>query len=232
MTPNIRPMIDQAWAQRPDLPQTNTYQSCFELLQLILALAGPEWAHIGKSGGESGYAPPGFTPRVVHLRRNDGQFEDVTITHLSHDAAWHVPSARQVKIIVNSAANSDDRESIHGPAQKGGHEIEPQFYRTNNPPIPQLGNISVPPMASPVVVIPAAPRMKTYEELGGDEGGKKITRLLEADYKRAGMRGLDGDCGAWQQRVSYDFLSGICATVEESIAKHRRSWCQTLGISE
>lgn len=77
---------------------------------------------------------------------------------------------------------------------------------------------------------PAQPVYPSYEALGGDEGGKKITRMLEADYKRAGARGLDGDCGAWQQRVSYDFLTGICKTVEEAIAKHRRSWCQTLGI--
>lgn len=78
---------------------------------------------------------------------------------------------------------------------------------------------------------PAKPLYPSYEALGGDEGGKKITRLLEYDYKRAGMHGLDGDCGAWQQRVSYDFLTGICPTVEASIAKHREEWCQTLGIS-
>lgn len=77
---------------------------------------------------------------------------------------------------------------------------------------------------------PPAPKYPTYEELGGDEGGKKITRQLEADYKRAGRPGLDADCGAWQQRVSYDFLTGICKTVEEAIIKHRAQWCAALGI--
>lgn len=83
----------------------------------------------------------------------------------------------------------------------------------------------------PLPIEPPKPLYPSYEALGGDEGGKKITRILEADYKRAGMRGLDGDCGAWQQRVSYDFLTGICKTVEAAIAKHREEWCQTLGIS-
>lgn len=77
---------------------------------------------------------------------------------------------------------------------------------------------------------PGAPVYPSYEELGGDEGGKKITRQLEADYRRAGRPGLDGDCGAWQQRVSYDFLTGVCKTVEESINKHRQEWCDALGI--
>lgn len=76
----------------------------------------------------------------------------------------------------------------------------------------------------------SAPAYPSYEALGGDEGGKKITRQLEADYRRAGKPGLDGDCGAWQQRVSYDFLTGICKTVEESITKHRKEWCDALGI--
>jgi len=74
------------------------------------------------------------------------------------------------------------------------------------------------------------PTYPSYEELGGDAGGVAITRQLEADYKRAGKPGLDGDCGAWQQRVSYDFLTRKVPTVAESIAKHRPEWCAALGI--
>lgn len=77
---------------------------------------------------------------------------------------------------------------------------------------------------------PPTPAYPSYESLGGDAGGIAITRQLEADYKRAGKPGLDGDCGAWQQRVSYDFLTGICKTVQESITKHRKEWCDALGI--
>jgi hypothetical protein len=88
----------------------------------------------------------------------------------------------------------------------------------------------MPPVGPGPTPNPPAPTYPTYEALGGDEGGKKITRQLEADYKRAGKPGLDGDCGAWQQRVSYDFLTGKVTPVEASIAKHRPDWCKVLGI--
>jgi hypothetical protein len=197
MTPNIRPMIDQAWSQRPDLVQENTYESCFALLQLILAIAGPEWAHIGKTGGESGYAPEGFTPRNVRVRRSDGQYEDVTITHLSHDAAWHVPSKRQVKIIVNSAANSDDRESIHGPMQKGGGEIDPQYYRANNPPIAQLGNVVAPP--APVPQPPAAPPSSVLPKPQAFEALKALDAFYRAEDGLQRPEGVGGDMEAIAQ---------------------------------
>lgn len=77
---------------------------------------------------------------------------------------------------------------------------------------------------------PPTPTYPSYEALGGDSGGVKITQQLEADYKRAGRPGLDGGCGAWQQRVSYDFLTGLVPTVEASITKHRAEWCAALGI--
>lgn len=72
------------------------------------------------------------------------------------------------------------------------------------------------------------PTYPSYESLGGDEGGKKITRMLEADYKRA--KGfLDGECGTWPQRTNYDFLTGIVSTVEASIAKHQPEWRDALN---
>ena len=82
----------------------------------------------------------------------------------------------------------------------------------------------------PIPIPPATPTYPSYEALGGDEGGKKISRAMEADYKRAGRPGLDKDCGAWMQRTAYDFLVGICPTVEDSIVKHRPEWCAELGI--
>jgi hypothetical protein len=81
----------------------------------------------------------------------------------------------------------------------------------------------------PTPVPPPTPAHPSYEAMGGDEGGKKVTRLMEADYKNAGKAGLDGDSGAWQWRTAYDFLSGICKTVEESIAKHQPEWRASLN---
>lgn len=82
----------------------------------------------------------------------------------------------------------------------------------------------------PIPIQPPSPSMPSYEALGGDEGAKKITRVLEADYRRAGRPGLDGDCGGWLRRTDYDVLSGLCKTVDDSIAKHRPEWCAALGI--
>lgn len=77
---------------------------------------------------------------------------------------------------------------------------------------------------------PGGPVYPSYEDLGGDKGGVDITMQLEADYKRAGRPGLDGSCGAWHQRVAYDFLTGRVKTVRASIDKHRAEWCAALGI--
>lgn len=81
----------------------------------------------------------------------------------------------------------------------------------------------------PVPIPPPRPVYPSYEALGGDEGGKTVTRLMEADYQRAGKPGLDGNSGAWQWRTAYDFLVGICKTVEESIAKHQPEWRSSLN---
>lgn len=77
---------------------------------------------------------------------------------------------------------------------------------------------------------PQPPAIPSYEELGGDEGAKQISRVLDHDYRAAGRPGLDADCGSWLRRTDYDFLSGICTTVEESIAKHRDEWLAALGL--
>ena len=78
--------------------------------------------------------------------------------------------------------------------------------------------------------VPQPPQYPSYEELGGDEGGKKITRVLEHDYRWAMRPGLDGECGAWMRRTDYDFLAGLVKPVEASIVKHRDEWLYELGL--
>lgn len=80
------------------------------------------------------------------------------------------------------------------------------------------------------LVRPPVPAMLGYEEIGGDEGAKKITRVLDHDYKAAGRTGLDGDCGGWLRRIDYDVLSGKIKTVEESIVVHRDECLFALGL--
>lgn len=112
-------------------------------------------------------------------------------------------------------------------ASTPGSEPEP-LAGGEAPRVP--GCAGPPPDAPEEPEEPPKPTYPTYEELGGDAGAMKITRVLEADYKEAGRPGLDGDCGAWIRRTDYDFLVGICASVEESIAKHRNEWRDALGL--
>jgi hypothetical protein len=81
----------------------------------------------------------------------------------------------------------------------------------------------------PGAVTPPTPTYPGYEELGGDAGGIAVTKLMEADYKRAEKAGLDGASGAWQWRTAYDFLTRKVATIDASIAKHQPEWRQSLN---
>ena len=214
--------VRQVSAEHPELVRTNLGSTCYQHTVFLIAklrAAGHTAQHICKTAGEGQYTPPGFVPRIV--AGLDGK--PYTITGVSHDAIYC--DGRQ----VDTLAQANDSETPIGlVAIPVWNEIAREYWRNNNPPLPNDGTPV--PVPTPTPPPPSAPVYPSYEALGGDAGGIKITRMLEADYKRAGARGLDGDCGAWQQRVSYDFLTGICKTVEEAIAKHRRSWCQTLGI--
>lgn len=204
----------QADQEMPSRLQTNRNVDCFQHITRVLEILKGQSltaAYIGKTAGEGQYHPPAGFPRVI------GPW---TITGVSHDAIW--VEGKQFDCV---GGGNDGPEPLGTVGLPIANEIPEEFHRPNNPPVPHpiAGVPSTPPA-------PSKPVYPSYEDLGGDDGGKKITRMLESDYQRAGLRGLDGDCGAWQQRVSYDFLTGICKTVEESIAKHRKEWCATLGI--
>jgi len=138
-TPDIRPYLKAAIDRFPEAWRENTYSSCDLINAETLKRAGVDWFHVGKSSqmGEGDiWLPPGLR-REVDLLRPDGQLQRVLIDKISHDAAWHRPSGRQVKVIVNSAANSDPRPEIHGPARIGGDIIPVKDYRWHNPPVAQ-----------------------------------------------------------------------------------------------
>lgn len=211
----------------------NINASCYLfVVHLIdrLRAEGHEAYHVCKTAGEGQFQPPGFQPRtVIGL---DGK--PYTCTGVSHDALWCDGAIFDTIGSGNDADRPIYRKSTDpfwsfdpadGPQIHGTpvwNAIPQQYWRANNPPLTD-GVIPIPST-------PPAPTYPSYEALGGDEGGKKITRQLDADFKRAGRPGLDADCGAWQQRVSYDFLTGKIKTVEESIAAHRAEWCAALGI--
>ncbi len=224
--------VQKADHERPYLKAKNTFASCGELLELTRVFAGPEWAFIGKSTSTgmdgAGFQPAWFSPRHVDCTRPDGQSQRVLIDALSQDALWHVPTLTQYKVIANSTANElppDDPR--RGAAHLTPYEITPHSnYRWHNPPIAASGQAQPEPTPMPTPQVPG------YEDLGGDEGAKKITRILEHDYKAAKRPGLDGECGGWLRRTDYDFIVGICKSVEESILKHRDEWLRALGLTE
>ena len=223
MTPDIKPFLREADRRRPELKIINTKESCFELLELTLALAGPDWAFVGKSSAMDGAAvtPLWFQPRELLLRRADGQSQRVLITGLGMDAAWHVPSARQVKVIGNSSANDDTRPEIHGSANLDSYEIETKHYRWHNPPIEQHGGVAEPmlPPAPPLGQPPAGQfRIPSYAELGDDAFFRaEIGTPLQADMTTAGQTLNDGS-SVWFSRPIYRILAAYARGERPDVA--------------
>lgn len=130
--PDHFPIVEQVAAEHAHLLETNTFESCGELVQHVLvalSAVDPEWGHVAKTAGEYQHTPPDFEPHDV-----DGHF----ITGFSHDAIFHRASYWQVDIIANAGANSDADPAIHGPASITWQVIEREFYRENNPWIPTV----------------------------------------------------------------------------------------------
>jgi len=222
MTPDIRPFLLRVIELRPQRWAENTYQSCAEILTLTLSLAGPEWAFVGKTADADGRSeqPPGFVPFDVSLMRPDGQSQTIRIVGVSHDAAWHVPSGRQVKVIVNSAANSDDRLEIHGPARIGGDVIPVADYRWHNPPVPQMGGTPQPG--------PTPSRIPSYEAIGGDAFFRSAVGVPLAQDAALANDPLNDGTAVWFSRPIYDLiaahLTGGPVDTAGIIKHHRQDW--------
>jgi hypothetical protein len=223
-----REIVRQVDLQHPQLLQANIGATCHQFtLKVIDALRaeGHQAYLICKSPGEGQYVPPGFLPRsVVGLDGNTYQCSGV-----SHDAIWS--DGQQFDTIASAndgeqpIFNSNGSQIVGQPVWNA---IPSNFWRPNNPPLKDGA-----PTPSPVPPSPRPPQLQpypSYEECGGDAAGVAISRQLAADYKRAGKAGLDGDSGVWHQRVCYDLLTRKVPTVQEAIAKHRKAWCDALGI--
>lgn len=218
MTPDITPFLLEADRRRPDLKITNTTMAAFELLQLTLALAGPDWQHVGKTKFDgSQIAPPGFVPFEIDLTRPDGQRERVTVTGVSQDAAWHVPSRRQVKVIAFSAAN-DPGPWEHGPAHLTPYEIDPSNYRWHNPAVPQFGSGAPVVMPAPVPVPPPSrvlPKDQAFAAL------KALDAFYRAEDGLQRPEGVGGDMEAIAQWFFQLVIEG--KTIDDVKAQIRTS---------
>ena len=236
MTPAeiILPFLLEANRRKPHLRIDNRFWSCFELLEDTLALAGPDWHFVGKTAGMDGAAvrPTWFAPRLVPCLRPDGQTVMVSIDGLSMDAAWHLPSMAQVKVIANSTANEPgDHEK--GPARLTPYMI-PKFHpdtnelqwRWHNPPVAQRPGIVVKPMPSQ--------GMPSYEDLGGDAYWRtEIGRVLQADLALAGQTMNDGS-SVWFSRPIFRILHAYASGQEPDrpaiIKSVRNEWRAILGL--
>lgn len=204
--PDIKPFLLEADRQRPDLAITNTTMSAFELLQLTLKLAGPDWQFVGKTKYDgSQLAPPGFQPFEIDLTRADGQRERLTVTGVSQDAAWHLPSRRQVKVIAFSAAN-DPGPWEHGPAKLTPYEIDVVNYRWHNPAVPQFGSGSTVPVPAPKPVPPPA---GVLSKPAAFEALKALDAFYRADDGLKRSDGVGGDMEAIAQWFYQLVIDGV-----------------------
>lgn len=194
----IKPFIERAFAERPDLVVDNRTASCGALLMLAQGYAGPDWAYVGKtSGGESGFVPLGFVPMPVTVIRPDGQAQEITIVKVSMDALWHLPTKQQVKVIANSTANElPEGDPRRGPAKIGAYDIDPADYRWNNPPVTMAGSAPTPTPKPPAV--PAFPPRDQVVQFGLE---------LNAHYANKGASAngtLGGKFGGQQRYVDVE----------------------------
>lgn len=226
----------QADSEHPDYKIVNTKVTCFALLKRALQLAGPDFAFVGKTenmDGSGKYTPPGFQPFTVKLPREDGQLQEVTITAVSMDACWHMPSGTQIKVIVNSTDGEIAEGGSGKPARLDSYPIEEfkdgkRQYRWHNPPVSQtLVNGGQPVPLPPPPQAPQAPT--THDPYPGDAVFDSVGAILFADYAEAG-RGPDSQMGRWFGRVIYDWIAKVTPSLEASITKHRAEWRAALGL--
>jgi hypothetical protein len=227
-----REIVRQVNAQHPQLLQTNIGATCHQFTMRVveaLRAEGHQAFLMCKSPGEGQYVPPGFQPRsVVGLDGRTYQCSGV-----SHDAIWS--DGQQFDTIGSANDGEHPIFNTNGTqivGQPVWNAIPREHWRNNNPPLKEGAPTPTPlPPSTKLPQLPSQPQpYPSYEECGGDAAGSAISRQLDADYKRAGRAGLDGDSGLWHQRVCYDFLTRKVPTVQEAIAKHRKAWCDALGI--
>lgn len=80
------------------------------------------------------------------------------------------------------------------------------------------------------VVEPPAPPPPTFAPYPGDQVFNQLGRILEQDYKTYSGE-LNGGCGVWFGRATYDYLVGNVPSMDAAIQKHRPDWLKILGGS-
>lgn len=246
MTPAqmIRPFLEQADREHPELKVDNRFASCFTLLKNTIEKAGPDWAFVGKTSMDGGmYTPPGFQPITMTVPREDGQMVPISIIGLSMDAIWHLPTRKQVKLIANSTANEPGPWE-HGPAHLDPYDIDEfnqatgqRQYRWHNPPVLQGALMSGAPQPGqpvPQTPRPASLHLPSYAELGDDAFfSGKIGQALFEDMHANGEEMNAGSAG-WIARAVHGcierfLINGDHRDAPAIVKKVRNEWRQVMN---
>lgn len=155
----------------------------------------------------------GVDPNWGHVIKKPGQTQ--IHGHGEDSALYKLPNNKAHAVDFIGGAGGPD------PSLRWGPDLEP-FYTHADWLDPADHENGVPHPQPP-------PTYPSYEAMGGDAGGKRVTELIEIDYINAGKSGLDGHSGVWQWRTAYDYLTRKFATVDESIAAHQPEWRQALN---
>ena len=216
---NLLPLVRQIAAEHPGLLRTNTGETCYAFITLVLARMKAEghvgWGYVGKTEGEGQYRPVAGFPRQV------GPY---TITGVSHDAI--ASPTQRVDLL---GGGNDGPEPFPAPASPIWLDIPPEHWRPNNPIIPFDGA----PLP-PVLIVPPPPVVPSYEALGGDAFFRSAVGVpLAADMALAGQTLNDGS-SVWFARTIYSLLvahlKGGPVDPDAIVKKHRNEWRQVLGL--
>lgn len=176
----IREAARQVDQRDPSRLIRNLKGDCWQVLSEAVKIAGPEYAFVGKTStmdGDGKITPLGFSPISMTIARDDGERVGITIVALSMDAVWHLPSMKQIKVIVNSTDGEIAAGGRGNPARLDSYEIEEfkadgsRQYRWHNPPISyqQVFGVQSPSQPNPPQSPQPAPapfRLPSYAELG------------------------------------------------------------------
>jgi len=212
----------QADRNDPTRLQININSTCYGHVLALIALLkaeGHDAAPMCKTRGEGQYTPPDFQPRTV--TGLDGK--PYVCTGVSHDALWC--EGKQYDSIGRGNDSPDPIFDASGNRITGvptWNEIPQQYWRPNNPPLPD---------AAPEPPTPQPP--PAHIPYPGDPVWDAVGVTLFADYAEAGQS-PNPQMGRWFGRTIWDATegdeTGTVLTVEASIAKHRPEWRQALGL--
>lgn len=154
------------------------------------------------------------------------------------DRQWHIkkasPSSQQSDDVVVSMPTRWAWDCIPG-AGAGTYDPENddavpgyRFEKHELGALPAVQVVYAPPKPDEIAPVPIPPA-PVYPPYPGDAVFDQIGVVLFADYAAA-WQAPNPQMGRWFGRTIYDWLTGICPTLDASITKHRAEWRAVLGL--